>query len=347
LRHQGVTNPKTKLLNSITLIPPKPGYTGIDILQLRNRSGIMYREALYSSRYSKSDARRLNMKKQQKDQYSGKMTPGARKRLARCITLMCQAVKARWVFSPVINQYVYHKLSFITLTISDVRNITHREAYDKCFKHFLQWLRRTKGVNTYIWKAELQKRGQIHYHITTPAYIDYREIRKEWNELQRDAGLLDNFFEKFGHYDPNSTDIHEVRNVKKMDSYLVKELAKSVQNIEATEGKIWDCSDNLAGKKYYSVTMTNEHFKKMDELILSGHLKIISYDFFDIVEFNDFDPPNLLNDLERQRLTSYLDNILNDDGNEVEPIPAECVQMEMIADVTKPLTFSQLQIFLN
>jgi len=226
---------------------------------------------------------RIAISKVRKTQYSGQLREGTKKRMARAIDLLVQVSTKRWVDNPITGFTQPHRLSFITITVSQIKNLTQRQVYDSCFKHFLQWLRRTQKVNTYIWKVEFQKRGQIHYHITTPSWIHYQSIRDKWNNLQKKAGIIDNYrreqqayhkeeftarpwlYKLWNHQkqlaaynkgikdnwtDPNSTDIHEVKHIKDLSNYLKKEFCKSIQNPD-TDGKVWDCSLNLKKIGYY------------------------------------------------------------------------------------------------
>ena len=291
---------------------------------------------------------------------------------------MTQAVKPRWVYNTVNCKYQYHTFSFITLTIASPKNITARQAYDNLLAPFLDWLRKTMQVKTYIWKAELQKRGQIHYHITTPAWIHHKEIRKKWNALQHAAGLLDEYAEVHGHFNPNSTDIHNTRSIRKMDQYLVKELSKSFAaiNVEAinevnemvsrgelspalaeekvkeieeqkitTIGKIWDCSNDLAGVGYFTIPLTANHQLMIQQWVNDKRAREKTEDFYALIYVDDADPPDILSGDERNGLTKYLHTVMNR-NEEKEVIPAACVQMDQV-DTETSYTWSQMEIFLN
>lgn len=291
---------------------------------------------------------------------------------------MTQAVKPKWVYNPVSLRYQYHTFSFITLTIASNDNITARQAYDNLLAPFLDWMRKTMLVKTYIWKAELQKRGQIHYHITTPAWIHHRQIRDKWNALQRSAGLLDQYAATHGHFNPNSTDVHNTRNIRKMDQYLVKELSKSFAaiNVEAindvnnmvargelepslaeekikeieeqkitTMGKIWDCSNDLAGVGYYTIPLTAHHQQVIRQWVKDHKAREKTEDFYALIYVDDADPPEILSGDERSGLNKYLYAVMN--RNEpTEDIPAACVQMDQV-DTEAVYTWSQMEIFLN
>lgn len=342
----------------------------------------MYHEQMFARRWCNDHRQRGRMLEAKKGQYSGRMTLGARKRMTKAITLMCQAVKPKWILNPVSGRYCFHRLSFITLTVSSQKNISAKEAYQKLLAGFLQWLRKSKGVKTYIWKAELQARGQIHYHITLPDFIHYKEIRDEWNKLQKAAGLLDEYAKEHGHFNPNSTDIHDVRHVKNLSSYIVKELGKSIDakklhykkvvdslvkagEIPAdqeekflaeyvgeemiTEGKVWDCSNNLSGCRYFSVVMTARHTDLIEALLEKGDCRKVAGDWWAIMYFNDCSPPDLLNNDERKKFEDHVGAILKEEPITEErllipiSIPAECVT----ADILQSFTIEQMQLNFN
>lgn len=267
----------------------------------------MYDEPVYSRERPKSELRAQNLREKRIQRYAGKITEGSKKRLTKAITLLVQSAKHQWIENPITKQMHYHKLSFITLTVSTTeQNLSAKEAYDKLFKHFLQWLRRTKKVTTYVWKAELQKRGQIHYHITLPDWIHWQEIRDKWNNLQRSAGITDAFYNDHGHYDPNSTDIHAVRGIDKLASYLVKYMTKGESDESHTEGKVWDCSDNLKKGRYFTVEMTNERREVIKAELNAQRAKQRVGDRFAIVIFHAKEAKDILTESEKKLYTEHM-----------------------------------------
>lgn len=357
----------------------------IPILQIRDGSAVMYHEQMFARRWCNNRQQRNQLLSVRKGRYCGKMTIGARKRMQKAVTLLCQAVKPKWIYNEVTKRYSFHKLTFITLTVTSAENITARFAYDHLLSGFLQWLRKSKGVKTYVWKAELQKRGQIHYHITLPDFIHYEEIRREWNKLQKAAGLLDQWALDHGHFNPNSTDVHQVRHVKNLSSYIIKELGKSIDArklqmkkvVESlvkageipqdqfekfvdeytgdemlTEGKIWDCSNNLSGAKYFSVVMSTHHQALIDGLIASGDCRMVSGDWWAIMYFNDTSPPDLLKKDERSKFDEHVANILSKPAVEettIKEVPLEILASCLVesVDLNETFTFEQMQLNFN
>jgi len=157
------------------------------------------------------------------------------------------------------------KLSFITLTLSATQHNSDEEIKSKLLNHFLTDLRRKHNVNYYIWKAEKQENGNIHFHILTNRYIPHNYIRESWNSIQNKAGFnyidiysknMQAFFKHgFKSFpndkrtlsqqkkvyninksikwtNPNSTDIHALYKVKNIQAYLTKYISKSVTKTE-------------------------------------------------------------------------------------------------------------------
>src|SRR4029079_14261366 len=118
------------------------------------------------------------------------------------------------------------KLNFLTLTLSDVQKHSDKFIVHKMLRPLLKYLIR-KGAKHYIWKAETQDNGNIHFHITTYHYIFWRSLRNKWNQLQHRYGYLNKYFNKYGTHDPNSTDVHAVKSDKNIISYMTKYLTKA------------------------------------------------------------------------------------------------------------------------
>jgi hypothetical protein len=243
--------------------------------------------------------------------YSGLFTQGARKRIGRAIDLLVQIAVPKYGVNEVTKKRQKHMLSFITLTIPPIELLTAERGYNKLLSHFLQWLRRTKKVNTYVWKAEFQKNKQLHYHITTPSWIHYQEIKDKWNNLLRASGLLDDYYKNKGHYGANSTDVHEVKNINNLAGYLKKEFCKEVQNMQST-GKLWDCSLNLKDNKYFTMELTSVLLKKLDQDIELGKIQRIELDQCNIYKAVRKNKIQEVLDLEQiQKYMEYIAHVTN------------------------------------
>jgi hypothetical protein len=226
--------------------------------------------------------------------YTGEITASTKKRIETAVDVFLQCSPKRKVFNPVTNRQQDFQLSFITLTIAHPDPIPASEGH-KALKVWLQhfkkpWSKRkiSEPMTSYIWKAELQSRGQLHYHLTTNAWLHFAEIRRVWNDLQRNRGWLEAYKAKAGHYDPNSTDVHSIYKIRDVRRYLSKYISKqeyteSPANPESgfpgllvpvvLDGKVWGCSEDLKGKKRFSERMDKWTWLSMEAGRDSGSLR--------------------------------------------------------------------------
>lgn len=188
-----------------------------------------------------------------KTTYSGSVCLGTSKRIKRTVDILCQLSPPKWAVNPVHGYRFKHSLSFITVTIpGEERRVTPKEGNKILLAPFIRQLRKKHCLRTYIWKAEFQKNGQLHYHITTPSIIHYQYIQDNWNNLLSQEGLLKEWSKIHTDRWPPSTQTRSVYKNKDLEWYLAKEISKSIQN-NKTEGKLWDCSKNIRGIKFFSL----------------------------------------------------------------------------------------------
>ena len=251
-------------------------------LQLRTNAIVFYYERdSYGAGYDLTAIRRRNNLKNTKT-YSGEITAGSKRRLAKCVDLMLQSNDSYTMINKRGDAYRY-KVSFTTLTISSKKNITHKEAYSKLLKPFLQWLTKTMKVTQYIWKEELQERGQIHFHLIINKFIHYKIIRNKWNYLQRKNGYLNDYVKEHGHYDANSTDIHGLKHVNNTKNYLLKYLLKKDKKTKKDKGKIWGASKELLNAKYFTIDFDTELQKRLYLLSTQRQLQEKTQDYFSYI----------------------------------------------------------------
>jgi hypothetical protein len=216
--------------------------------------------------------------------YQGEVTDGTRKRIITAVDILLQINPNRRLFNPIINKEHDFRVSFATTTITDpIRPKTSEcnEAITRFVRHFKNpWKRNgrfthSEPLKEYVWKLELQERGTPHYHLTSGSFLHHVEVNKVWNDIQRDFGWTEQYFDKTGSYQPNSTDIHAVWEVKNLGGYISKYMGKKAF-VDTSEmgfpmpvtpvqmgGKIWGCSEGLRGKKRFTAEMDRFTWEKL------------------------------------------------------------------------------------
>jgi len=245
--------------------------------QVRSNAVVIYNQVM------EHKGRRHQLPLPSGNTYSGRVTAHGKKRLLKALDLMVQKSPTKRVINHVTGNEFDFKMNFVTLTLAEQRNVTASEAYDKCLREWLRYMKRKMGVRDYVWKAEFQSRGQIHYHVATNTYLPWEVVRWRWNQLQYRAGYLEGFRRKFRHINPNGTDVHHMSNVDDCLSYIAKEMCKGVQNQKSTVGKVWDCNRELKGNRFSAPT-TAEFLAKVDDAIQHGFAEVIESDHCHIVK---------------------------------------------------------------
>ena len=138
------------------------------------------------------------------------------KRIKLAINTLIDTSSYKTVFVRSTGTYFRYKINFITLTLSGPQ--MHPDSYiiKEMLSKFLEaWQKRRKGL-LYVWKAEVQDNGRLHFHITSNAFYHYERLRRDWNRYQRKHGYIDSGID----YEPNSTDVHSVSKIKNLSTYL-------------------------------------------------------------------------------------------------------------------------------
>lgn len=171
----------------------------------------------------------------------GVLSQRAAKRMRKSINWMLLLSKRKSVFSLKDNKTFTFVLAFITLTLSDKQHHTDGYVKDRMLAPFLKWLERN-GCALYVWKAETQTNGNIHFHITINGFIHWKSIRKKWNSIQAKHGYHKVFTKGKNEVGVNSTDVHSVRNEKETAAYMAKYMTKNDETRRKVDGRLWGSS---------------------------------------------------------------------------------------------------------
>jgi hypothetical protein len=220
--------------------------------------------------------------------YTGEITKSSRKKLQSACDLLFALAKRKKVTIPDTGKQFTFRIGLITLTLSGMQGefsdkVLKKELLEPFIRHF-----RIKGMVNYIWKAERQGNGNLHFHILTDCWVDKNDCRNYWNKLQAKLGLIEQFYRKHGHRNPNSTDCKAVKSQEGMTNYMLKYMLKKVdksnqlelgrETTEAETGKVWDCSLNLKLKNDTAEPIEDWQFELMQKAVDSDKLRVITLD---------------------------------------------------------------------
>lgn len=247
--------------------------------------------------------------------YTGFVSPGARKRMTKAIDFLVQVVNrkgAQQVYNRFTGKTQKFKVNFITLTMPPDILMDGKNGHKKLLEPFLRWHRQHNGCKSYLWKAELQTNGQLHYHVISDAWADCEELQNKWNDLLKRNGLLDGYFFRYGNWDAPSTDVGHCKKMNNVAGYLKKEIAKNFQNGDTVRGKVWDCSTNLKVAKFFTV---NENLNQswVKRQVEKKAMRVIGTDHCWIYEM--IAPAfSVLNESQLREYNEYMDKICRMDA---------------------------------
>ena len=220
----------------------------------------------------------------------GRISKKARLNLQSAIDWLIAAAPEKEVHRTSDNSRFKFRVNFVTLTLSASqfyeteggerrKRNTDQEIKSKILGPFLDAIRHRYGVKNYLWRAEAQvTTGNIHFHLLTDKFIHYEQLRSLWNDAQERLGYVTRFEQKHGHRNPNSTDVHSVRKIRKLAAYLVKYMAKDGKG-RAIEGRQWFLSESLQGMKSVRVYLNDveEDFRETTKRIGDQARKCFNY----------------------------------------------------------------------
>jgi len=267
----------------------------------------------YNAHYGLKKHRSLENLKKNKP--NAELSKAAAQRITDAINWLLYLSREKKAYSKKTGSYFKFKIAFITLTLSSNQIHDDITIKDKLLNTFLLTLKRDYKVRHYVWRAEKQTNGNIHFHITVDKYIPHWELRDKWNRIQNNLSYVDRYHKKFkditykdyvsvsrslsdvkesilkkryqygksnGWYNPNSTDIHSVKKIKDISAYLTKYLTKKQEN-GAIQGYQWRLSYTLSKLKHIALDCLGDIEDEIKTAVDKYKLEINHYEYASII----------------------------------------------------------------
>lgn len=196
---------------------------------------------------SRPKLHRNSRKNLESNDHKGQLSQKAAQKIKNAVNWLVQASKPKRVYDAKSKRHFFFRVNFITLTIPACENIpSDHFVKSQVFHPWLMYASKFFKLKNYVWRAEVQKNGMIHFHLVTDAFIHHKRIRKSWNKLLKEKGLLTDFTARHGHDNPNSTDVHSVKGVNNLGAYISKYVSKAASDVRAITGRLWGCNYELS-----------------------------------------------------------------------------------------------------
>lgn len=206
----------------------------------------------------------------------GKISDIARKKITKAINYLLLLANNKQIYERQTGRHFAFKIAMITLTLPSKQIHDDNTIKRECLNQFLIEAKRRWKMKRYIWRAEKQENGNLHFHLIVDKFIPHQEIRDVWNRIVNKLGYVDHYREEMIKFhsagfqlrkeltkhwsiesqrkayqkgmatdwnSPNSTDVHSIRKVINIRAYLTKYLCKPVsltigQTAQQQENKI-------------------------------------------------------------------------------------------------------------
>lgn len=229
---------------------------------------------------------------------NGKISKSARRNLLDCVS---------WFSAISVNQgrkgnIKGFRLGLLTLTLPSSQvhtDIVIKEALNR----FFEYMRDNYKLKNYMWRAERQKNGNIHFHIVWNIYVDKIDVSRYWNAALEPLGYIDAYEKKHGKRNPPSTKIEAVHKAKNLALYLAKYLCKeTAPDLKPIEGRQWFLSQALSKLKTKVFLHSDALDRELEQFTLHcwntekvgyGYTRYAwhTYDYAKCMYVNIFNPP--------------------------------------------------------
>jgi len=260
-----------------------------------------------------SDSVASKMPEQFRDNYHyGKISKTAERKINRAIDYLTYLAQPKKLPNTFHGKGLSFRLNFITLTLSSEQIHSDHEIMSRLFSPFLQSLRQKWHVTNYIWRAERQSSGGIHYHIITDKFIPWSQLRDVWNRHQQNLGYVTRYranqlnwhrkgfrprpelYKKWSiekqrkaynegiRHDwnsPNSTDVHSLLRISNVRAYFKKYMTKSGQSSDI-QGRLWGCSLSLTDLKGATIAIYSSIDDELGIIEKQESIKTFKGDYF-------------------------------------------------------------------
>jgi len=225
----------------------------------------------YSNRHI---ANRVNLKD---NDTGGQMSIKAQKRIKTAVMMLLYKSKPKRTYCNISKKHFNFLINFITVTLPAPQRHSDNEIKGVCFNNFLQCLREEFNLTDYVWRAEAQFNGNIHFHLVTNRYIHYTDLRRIWNNSIELLGYVSDFEAKWHHRNPPTEEVRAVKHIRRISNYLAKYMSKtrSFQKIGELRVIKGEVKEVLFGSVEYRAEKGGKKAGRIIGSVISGPLRCI------------------------------------------------------------------------
>jgi hypothetical protein len=177
--------------------------------------------------------------------YNGHLSPATKRNIERMLQVWLTSIELNVDLKSSRNRVDETTVmpTFVTLTLPSVQMHRDNDIKEHILHPFLNWLKQSSeeyykrggmrgqqkgfGVKGYLWRAEAQKGGNIHFHVLCDKYVPWDRIRQKWNECCEKLGYIKGYADAQTYFHRNGFRVDE--DVLKNDIKEFKKITRKVQ----------------------------------------------------------------------------------------------------------------------
>lgn len=147
----------------------------------------------------------------------------------------------------------------------------------KCWNSWLTNLRKTYGLKDYVWVAEYQQNGTLHYHMLCNVRMEIKRVNRAMGVCLFHQGYLQSEISKY-----NGVDVQKVHGSREnLNAYLTKYVSKQESYIY--KHSPWRCSQSVSALFTSSLIDEKTSLQLVQDLV--KHTTQIYENDFAVIEF--------------------------------------------------------------
>lgn len=123
----------------------------------------------------------------------GKISKVAKRKMGKALDYLLLMSQDKTVTIPRSGKKFAFKIAFVTFDLPSEQIHTDNEIKEKLWNSMLIELTRYHQVKHYLWRAEKQKNGNIHFHLIIDKFVPYDVLRRRWNRITNKLGYVDRY----------------------------------------------------------------------------------------------------------------------------------------------------------
>lgn len=218
----------------------------------------------------------------------------ARKRLRDAINWLYILSAKKEVQNNTTKRTFNFRLNFITLTLPATQFHSDKTIKRVALNGFLDTMRKYHGLLNYVWRAECQRNGSIHFHLVSDSFLNWYVVRNVWNRQMKKLGYIEKYRQKHtqlteaeyidtytnkdgtnhdelkkryaygqsSHWkSPNTTDIHALYKVRNVTAYVSSYMTKGEK--KRKKGEDYETQDRRIEGKLWGLSQSLSKIKSI------------------------------------------------------------------------------------